>query len=72
MGATTPFTYNKLRGRIVEKYGSQSKFATKIGLSNQSVSLKMRGKTEFSQTDIDEWASALGIGREQYGEYFFT
>lgn len=71
MGAS-PFTYNKLRGRIVEKYGSQNKFAERIGLSKQSVSLKMNGKTEFSQSDMDEWANALDICHEQYGDYFFT
>lgn len=72
MGVVLPFTYNKLRGRIVEKYGSQNKFADRIGLSKQSVSLKMNGKTEFSQNDIDVWANALDIEREQYADYFFT
>lgn len=72
MGVVSPFTYNKLRGRIVEKYGSQNKFADRIGISKQSVSLKMNGKTEFSQNDIDVWANALDIEREQYVEFFFT
>lgn len=32
-----PYTYNKLRGRIIEKYGTQSKFAEKLGVSKNSV-----------------------------------
>ena len=47
-----PYTYNKLRGRIVEKYGSQSAFADKLGRSQVSVSRKLQCKTEFSQEDI--------------------
>ena len=35
-----PYTYNKLRGRIIEKYGSQSAFADEIGRSQVSVSRK--------------------------------
>lgn len=35
-----PYTYNKLRGRIVEIYGTQGKFAEKLGVSKNSVSKK--------------------------------
>lgn len=66
------FSYNKLRGRIVEKYGSQSKFADKIGISNVSMTKKMTCKTGFSQEDIELWALELGIDRSEYAEYFFA
>lgn len=66
------FSYNKLRGRIVEKYGSQAKFADKIGISNVSMTKKMTCKTGFSQEDIELWASELDIDRSEYAEYFFA
>ena len=34
------YTYNKLRGRIIEMYGTQGKFAEKLGISKNSVSKK--------------------------------
>ena len=41
------YTYNKLRGRIIEKYGTQEKFARELGVSKNSLSLKMNGKTSL-------------------------
>lgn len=67
-----PYTYNKLRGRIVEKYGSQSAFADKLGRSQVSVSRKLQCKTEFSQEDMNVWAELLDIDLSEYGAYFFT
>lgn len=67
-----PYTYNKLRGRIVELYGSQNNFADKLGQSRNSVSKKMNCKTEFSQEDIVKWSMLLNVTADQYGEYFFT
>lgn len=67
-----PYNYNKLRGRIVEMYGSQRKFAEKLGQSNNSVSKKMNCKTEFSQEDIVQWSELLGVNKDEYAEYFFT
>lgn len=67
-----PYTYSKLRGRIVEKYGNQETFAKSVNVSKVSVSKKLNGLTGFSQMDIESWASALGIPKEEYPEYFFT
>ena len=66
------YKYNKLRGRIIEKYGSQSEFAKAIGLSETSVSNKMQCKSAFDQRDIVKWCEALDIPIEQNGEYFFA
>lgn len=67
-----PYTYNKLRGRIVELYGTQGNFAKKIGISKNSMSKKLTGKTEFSQKDIIQWSIILNVSKDEYGEYFFT
>jgi hypothetical protein len=63
---------SKLRGRIVEKYGSQANFAKKIGKTVQTVTAKLNGNTGFSQDDIVEWACALEIDANSVGEYFFA
>ena len=67
-----PYTYNKLRGRIIEKFGSQEKFAEKIGISKNSLSLKMTGKTGISQLDIERWSELLDIDKTEFSDYYFT
>ena len=67
-----PYTYNKLRGRIVEKFGSQDKFAEAVGISKQSMSLKMTGKTGISQLDMERWSKLLDIDKVEFSEYYFT
>ena len=66
------YTYDKLRGRIVEKFGSQSKFAEFIGVSEVTVSKKMNGKVQFDQDDIVLWCDALNIPIMEAGNYFFA
>lgn len=67
-----PYRYNKLRGRIVEKYGTQGKFAEALGLSNNSLSNKLNCKIGFSQDDILKWAELLDISSSDFYEYFFN
>nr|DAD56970.1 MAG TPA: Protein of unknown function (DUF739) [Bacteriophage sp.] len=67
-----PYTYNKLKGKIVEVFGNQNNFASKLGVSEVSVSRKLNRKTEFSQSDIERWSNLLGIETADYGDYFFA
>ena len=64
--------YPKLRGRIVEKYGSQTEFARKIGKTDQTVTAKLNGKSGFSREDIIEWGRALELTETEVGAYFFA
>lgn len=66
------YEYAKLRGRIVEKFGTLYAFAEKIGISNVGMSKKLNGKIGFSQQDIEEWAKELEIPKAEYIDYFFT
>lgn len=66
------YNYMKLRGKIIESYGSQKKFADKLGISENSISKKMQGKTGFSQDDIVKWSELLNIDKKDYSLYFFT
>lgn len=66
------FNYNKLRGRIIEKYGSQTAFAKAFGVSENTFSLKMSNKVRFSTDDITIITKMLDISEGEIGEYFFT
>lgn len=62
---------NKIRGKIIEKFGSQKNFSKAVGLSEQSVTAKLSGKTDLSQDDMQKWAEALEIKKSEIGDYFF-
>lgn len=64
--------YQKLRGRIVEKYGTQSNFAEAVGLTEQSITAKMNGRTAIRNDEILLWCELLGIRTNEIGQYFFT
>lgn len=64
--------YRKLRGRIIEKYGSLGAFAIAVGFCRQSISNYVNGKTGFTAEIMDRWAKALDIERSEYAEYFFA
>lgn len=66
------FTYNKLRGRIVEICGTQSEFAKRVGLSEQSVTAKLSGNSSFTQDNIIAWCNVLDIDQNDIGNYFFA
>lgn len=66
------FDYNKLRGRIVEKYGTIGAFATVLGVTIQTVSAKLTNKSSFSQEDVIEWSGLLGIDPTDYCVFFYT
>ena len=66
------FDYRKLRGRIVEKYGTQGAFSKAVKLSENSVSRKINGIKSFSREDILRWCELLDIDRDDIGIYFFT
>lgn len=66
------FSYSKLKGRIIEKFGTRKKFAEEIGITETALSRKLNCKTGFSQDDIEQWANILDISISEYGDYFFA
>ena len=66
------FDYARLKGRIVEKYGTQANFVRVFGISENSFSLKMNNKSRFSSDDIIRMTEMLDIEKEEVGKYFFT
>jgi len=68
----TQYEYRKLIGRIVEKYGTRKEFAKVLGISENTMSLKLNGKTGFSREDMVRWGELLDIDVNDFGAYFFT
>jgi hypothetical protein len=66
------FNYNKLLGRIVEKFGTQGRFAAAMGMSERSLTLKLHNVREFKQSEIDKACRLLEIPIEESPAYFFA
>lgn len=71
-GDIVAFDYSKLKGRIIEKYGSQSAFVSEYGVSENTFSKKMNNKVRFTSDDIIKISKMLEIKKEDVGAYFFT
>ena len=69
---TPEFDRSKLRGRIVEKFGTAKAFAHAIGKTEQTVTAKMTGKSGLSQDDICNWCNTLDLTIDDIGPYFFA
>lgn len=66
------YDYSKLLGRIVEKFGTQAKFAEAMGISERSLSLKLNGKVGWKQPEIAKACSLLELEDFDIPVYFFT
>lgn len=66
------FNVSKLRGRIVEVFGTVGAFAEAAGSSRVYVSMYLNHKTVLNQETIIKWANLLGIAEEEIPAYFFT
>ena len=68
------FDYSKLRGRIIERFGSVTAFAKAYGLSLVTMSKKLNGKVAISLEDIVRMSAPefLNIPPEEYHIYFFA
>ncbi len=60
----------KLRKRIIKMYGSQRKFAEKLGWKPSDVSKLLGGRRIFEERTVEKWAGLLDIRKEEYKEYF--
>jgi hypothetical protein len=70
--ATMPIDYSKLKGRIVEKCGTQGNFAQNMGLSERTVSPKLSGRIPFKQPEILKALDVLDLSEEDIQAYFFV
>jgi plasmid maintenance system antidote protein VapI len=66
------FDNRKLKGRIIEKFGTSKAFAKALGAQESNVSLKVNGKRELKRDDIFNFSRMLEIPDSEISEYFFT
>lgn len=68
------FDFSKLRGRIVEKYGSVSAFAQDIGLSTAAASYRLNNKTPWTGQEMYRviGPDCLDIAPGDISAYFFS
>ena len=66
------FDYRKLKGRIIEKYETQGKFAEANEITDRSMSLKLNNGIGLSQEEILKWCEKLDIDISDIPIYFFT
>lgn len=62
--------YNKLRSRIIEKFGTYENFAAALGRPKAYVTRYMQNHSDFNQTTICNWCKALEITDGEIGSYF--
>lgn len=66
------FKYDKLKGRIKEKYGTQENFAKAIGKTQTTTSFKINGKASWNQEEIIKAIELLDLSKDDIVEYFFN
>jgi hypothetical protein len=66
------FDSSKLRGRIVEKYGTISNFSKQFGKDRSTISLYLNGGRGLSRENIILFCDLLDIDKDRIGDYFFT
>lgn len=65
------YNYDKLRERILAKYGTYTAFAEDVGVSLPYVSMKLGNRNPLTQDDVRLWAEKLDISDRDIGAYFF-
>lgn len=64
--------YSNLLGRIRAKNLTQASVAEKIGMSAATLNKKLRGHTEFTQSEIRSLCEILCISDAEIIDYFFA
>lgn len=66
------FDYSKLKGKIVEVFGTQGHFAKAAGMSERTLSCKLNNKVPFTQPEMLLISKLLKINTSNLDEYFFA
>lgn len=65
------YDYSKLLGKISERFGSQKDFSYAVGINERTVSLKLNGKVQWRQGEIEKACVVLDIPKHEIPYYFF-
>jgi plasmid maintenance system antidote protein VapI len=55
----------KLKAKIIEKFGTQADFSLNLGVDESTVSRVIRERRVLTSVEIEKWAEALGMSREE-------
>lgn len=66
------YDYNKLRGRIKEKFETQAQFAKSMKMSEVALSQRLNNITKFTQDEITRACVLLNIDDSKIYQYFFA
>lgn len=66
------YDFSRLRGRIREKFGSESAFSESVGFSRTTLSAKLNGKVDWDCSDVVRACDLLDVPISQAHEYFFV
>ena len=72
MSERETFDYSKLRGRIVEMFGTIGKFAEASGIRAEQFTSAFNQKRTFTQSEIIRICELLDIPDAEIGLYFFA
>ena len=72
MSSLIAYDTSKLRGRIIEKFGSQNDFANAAHCSTSFLSQYLNGKTFLTQQVMDNWIRLLDIDDCDIRAFLFT
>ena len=64
------FDYRKLKGKIVEIYGTQMAFSKAMNLSERTLSLKLNNKIPWKQKEMCKAIKLLNLNISNIQEYF--
>ncbi len=65
------YDYSRLKGKIIEKYGSNAKFAEDMDWSERTLSLKLNNKVAWKQPEIVKAIGLLSLDENDITGYFF-
>ena len=63
--------FRKLQGRIKEVFETQGAFAAAMGLSETTITSKLKGRIDWKRTEMRKACELLRIPIEEIHEYFF-
>lgn len=68
------FDFSKLRGRIVEKFGTCAAFADAVGIPKSALSARLSNKIAIDSDEMMVWSQPhlLDIPLEEVHVYFLT
>ncbi|MDO5015260.1 MAG: DUF739 family protein [Clostridia bacterium] len=66
------YKYDRLKGKICEKYKTRKAFADAMNLGNTALSFKLNNKSEWSQDEILKAINLLDLTTDDIKLYFFS